>query len=74
MEDKNLAEALARSVDESTGSEQKPPDNVTEDNIQLIIKMGFTREEAIQELRKCNGDVNLAAASLLAKSLKVPTT
>ncbi|KAK3743412.1 hypothetical protein QZH41_011547, partial [Actinostola sp. cb2023] len=83
IEDRNLAEALARSAEDgaSTSSIQPPqaqPSVVTgrsdfpEEKILQITKMGFTREEAVQELRRCNGDCNLAAASLLAKSLKVP--
>merc|ERR1712004_846447 len=34
-----------------------------------LVKMGFPREVAIAELRKCNGDANLAIANLFAKSL-----
>jgi Holliday junction resolvasome RuvABC DNA-binding subunit len=83
MEDQNLAEALSRSVDNTSqpASEQIPPDSAlsttvdtfTEEKIQSIVKMGFTREDAIQELRMCNGDANLAAASLLAKSIQMPS-
>ena len=89
IEDKNLAEALARSAEESNNASAHPPpqeeqpssSNVVtstssfpEEKIQQITKMGFSREEAVQELTRCNGDANVAAASLLAKSLKVPSS
>merc|ERR1712004_517207 len=88
LEDKQLAEALARSAAEQSmdTSEAKagssstfapPPaqpqaasgDPFKESDVANLVKMGFPREVAIAELRKCNGDANLAIANLFAKSL-----
>lgn len=41
-----------------------------EENIRKIMNSGFTREQAVQELRRCNGDVEVALTALLAKSLQ----
>ena len=41
-------------------------------DIQKITKRGFTREQAIEELRLFNGDVTKALVSLMAKSLGNP--
>ncbi|CAF3671673.1 unnamed protein product [Rotaria sp. Silwood1] len=43
-----------------------------EDSIRHITKSGFTREQAIDELRLTNGDATKALVSLMAKSLSVP--
>merc|ERR1719432_463991 len=89
LEDKQLAEALARSASDHSmdTSESKPgslgasttasappaqtasADNFKESDVANIVSMGFPREVAIAELRKCNGDANLAVANLFAKSL-----
>merc|ERR1719430_1899243 len=87
LEDKQLAEALARSASDHSmdTNESKPgssgasastaaPQTATADafkesDIANIVSMGFPREVAIAELRKCNGDANLAVANLFAKSL-----
>ncbi|XP_013105621.1 protein DDI1 homolog 2 [Stomoxys calcitrans] len=45
-------------------------DNFNETDIADLIKMGFTREDVVHELRRCNGDKTQAMAGLLAKSLK----
>jgi len=45
-----------------------------EASIQRIVEMGFTREEAILELQRKNGNVDVAAAALLARSLKLPSS
>ena len=45
-----------------------------EASIQRIVEMGFTREEAILELQRKNGDVDVAAAALIARSLKLPSS
>ena len=42
-----------------------------EDSISQIVANGFTREQAIQELHKFNGDPLLALSSLLTKSIKL---
>lgn len=39
------------------------------EDIQKIIKQGFTREQAIEELKLFNGDVKKALVSLMTKSL-----
>merc|ERR1719382_1713685 len=89
LEDKQLAEALARSASDhsmdtgeskpgtsgapSTASAATPQtasaDTFKESDVTNIVSMGFAREVAIAELRKCNGDANLAVANLFAKSL-----
>jgi NACalpha-BTF3-like transcription factor len=43
-----------------------------EDSIKHITKSGFTREQAIEELRLTNGDATKALVSLMAKSLSMP--
>jgi len=88
LEDKQLAEALARSASDHNmdTSESKPgtsggaptasaapqaasTEAFKESDVANIVSMGFAREVAIAELRKCNGDANLAIANLFAKSL-----
>ena len=41
-----------------------------EDSITMIVSCGFTRSEAIEELRKCSGDVEKAKICLLTRALK----
>jgi len=41
-----------------------------EDDIHNIIAAGFSRQQAIEELHRTHGNVQLALASLLARSLK----
>ena len=85
LEDRDLAEALEKSAQESVAASsvtsQLPtaavPETTTpfpEEKIQQIVQMGFSREDAISELRRCNGDVTLASASLLARSIKLPSS
>lgn len=45
-----------------------------EASIQRIVELGFTRDEATLELQRKNGDVDVAAAALLARSLKLPSS
>ena len=45
------------------------PSSVTEEAILQIVSMGFPRHEAVQELTRKNGNVELALAALLARSL-----
>lgn len=47
-----------------------PGDRFKEEDVQKIVTMGFTRDQAIEELRRFNGDSNQAIAALFAKSLK----
>merc|ERR1719167_1241880 len=79
LEDKQLAEALARSAAEQSMDTSEPKagsssssaptpaqpqaasgDPFKESDVANLVKMGFPREVAIAELRKCNGDANLA--------------
>lgn len=47
-----------------------PNDRFTEEEVKEIVALGFTREQAIAELRKFGGDKKQAMAALFAKSLK----
>lgn len=47
-----------------------PTDNFTEKDLGDIIKLGFSREQVIAELRRFKGDKTQAIAALFAKSLK----
>lgn len=53
----------------------QPPLNHTptfpEEDIQQITSMGFPRGEAVQELMRTNGNVQLALTALLARSIKL---
>jgi NACalpha-BTF3-like transcription factor len=44
----------------------------SEDAIKQITKSGFTREQALEELKLTNGDATKALVSLMAKSLSMP--
>lgn len=84
FEDQELAEALAKSAQESASAStshsegeaathtstttEKLP-SFPEATIVQITRMGFTREQAIQGLTKANGDVNNALSFLFAQSL-----
>merc|ERR1719466_291143 len=94
LEDKQLAEAIARSASDSsmdsseshsekagTSTSSSAPkttnetsdilegDTFKETEIANMVAMGFPRADCIVELRKNQGDVNLAVAALFAKSL-----
>ncbi|XP_050683127.1 protein DDI1 homolog 2 isoform X2 [Leptidea sinapis] len=47
-----------------------PTDKFTESDVEEIVNLGFTREQAILELRRFNGDKTQATVALFAKSLK----
>ncbi|XP_038216413.1 protein DDI1 homolog 2 isoform X1 [Zerene cesonia] len=47
-----------------------PTDKFTESDVEEIVNLGFTREQAIVELRRFNGDKAQATLALIAKSLK----
>merc|ERR1719422_2172396 len=84
-EDRQLAEAIARSASESSmdtsesqssGKAATPAPapapaagDVNEADVANMMAMGFSREACVQELRNNNGDVNLAVAAIFAKSL-----
>jgi len=44
----------------------------SEESIKHITKSGFSREQAVEELKLTNGDATKALVSLMAKSLSVP--
>lgn len=48
----------------------QPSDKFTEADVNDIVKLGFSREQAIAELRNFNGNKTQATAALFAKSLK----
>ena len=84
-EDRQLAEAIARSASESSmdTSESQTSDKastpapapaasssvVNESDVANMMAMGFSRESCLQELRNNNGDVNLAISAIFAKTL-----
>ncbi|XP_033115203.1 protein DDI1 homolog 2-like isoform X2 [Anneissia japonica] len=70
-EDRDIAEALSKSVRESTGEDSSRA-TFSDSDIKKITDAGFSREDAIAQLQSNGGDVSLAIAALLAKSLKVP--
>lgn len=47
-----------------------PTDSFAESDVEEIVALGFTREQAIVELRRFNGDKTQATMALFAKSLK----
>ncbi|XP_053624985.1 protein DDI1 homolog 2 isoform X2 [Plodia interpunctella] len=47
-----------------------PTDKFGETEVEEIVNLGFTREQAIVELRRFNGDKTQATVALFAKSLK----
>ncbi|XP_013145845.1 PREDICTED: protein DDI1 homolog 2-like isoform X2 [Papilio polytes] len=47
-----------------------PTDLFSETDVEEIVGLGFTREQAIVELRRFNGDKTQATVALFAKSLK----
>lgn len=47
-----------------------PTDKFSESDVQEIVKLGFSREQVIVELRSFNGNKTQATAALFAKSFK----
>lgn len=47
-----------------------PGDLFGEQDVAEIVKLGFTRQQAVEELRQFKGDKKMASAALFAKSLK----
>ena len=87
MEDRELAEAISKSSAEASSSsvgvgssngaasgsgQINTSQPFPEASILQITRLGFSREQAVKELRAANGNVELAAAALLAKSLQMP--
>lgn len=62
-------------VPHSSPTSQPPPPNQAqtfpEGAIQQITALGFSRDDAIRELRQTNGNAQLALAALLARSIKL---
>ena len=56
---------VATAGNESTVEDVSFPD----EDITRIVSSGFTRTEAIEELKKCNGDADKALVQLLARAL-----
>uniref|UniRef100_A0A0P4W5I6 UBA domain-containing protein n=1 Tax=Scylla olivacea TaxID=85551 RepID=A0A0P4W5I6_SCYOL len=48
-----------------------PMDNFSESDVQEIIGLGFSRSQAVEELRRQNGNKTQAMAALFVKSLKI---
>ena len=48
-----------------------PMDNFSESDVQEIVSLGFSRPQALEELRRQNGNKTQAMAALFAKSLKM---
>lgn len=81
-EQKSIEEAMDQSQQQagpSSSSERStaaadekvsPGDLFTEQDVADIVKLGFSRKQAIDELRHFKGDKKMASASLFAKSLK----
>lgn len=81
-EQKSLQEAMDQSEQSagpstpssSTGGDNSmrivPGDKFTEQDVGDIVKLGFNRKQAFDELRQHGGDKKLASAALFAKSLK----
>lgn len=85
LEDRQLAEALAKSEQRQSPQQPpvqsprqqpmtQPPQQSTqqfrEEDIHRITSAGFTRQQAVDELVRTQGKVELALASLLARSIK----
>ena len=80
MEDKELAEAMAQSANDtaqaSASSGMGPVSSssgtgttyIPETSINRIVDLGFTRDQAVLELQRANGNVDVAAAALVARS------
>ncbi|XP_038216414.1 protein DDI1 homolog 2 isoform X2 [Zerene cesonia] len=71
-EDRLMKEALEKSRQGLGDPSQTilPTDKFTESDVEEIVNLGFTREQAIVELRRFNGDKAQATLALIAKSLK----
>lgn len=62
--------AASTSSGATTNTTISSGDNFNENDVAELVKMGFTREEVLDELRRYNGNKSEATAGLLAKSLK----
>ncbi|XP_055386976.1 protein DDI1 homolog 2 [Condylostylus longicornis] len=57
-------------LNQSQTTELTPNEKFTENDISEIVKLGFSREDVIEHLKKFHGDKTQATAALIAKSLK----
>lgn len=55
----------------SSANPDAPQDHFSESDIQEIIGLGFSRAQAVEELRRQNGNKTQAMAALFAKSFKM---
>lgn len=68
--DNNSSSSTANSQ-ASSANPDAPQDNFSESDIQEIIGLGFSRAQAVEELRRQNGNKTQAMAALFAKSFKM---
>ncbi|XP_073247415.1 protein DDI1 homolog 2-like [Porites lutea] len=81
MEDRELAEAMAQSSKDtsqppatsgprtdSSSSSASVTSSIPEASIQRIVDLGFSRDQAVSELQRTNGNVDAAATALVARS------
>lgn len=62
--------ASSTGVPSSSAVPMDVTETLKEDDVREIINLGFSREQAVAELSKFNGDKKMASASLFAKSLQ----
>lgn len=81
MEDRELAEAMAQSSKDTSqppatsglrtggsSSSTSVTSSIPEASIQRIVDLGFSRDQAVSELQRTNGNVDAAATALVARS------
>ncbi|XP_043206388.1 protein DDI1 homolog 2-like isoform X1 [Amphibalanus amphitrite] len=66
------APAPAAAAATGAGDQLTPTDKFSEADVASIVKLGFTRQQVVQELRRFNGDTTQATGALLARSLQLP--
>lgn len=75
-EDGQLAHAIDQSLRDgsqpSASGAATTSNEVSESAVQEIVRSGYSRSQAIQELKNFKGDVQKALAALVAKSLQLP--
>ncbi|KAI8796003.1 protein DDI1 2 isoform X1 [Biomphalaria glabrata] len=78
-DDRDLAEALSKSAQESAGSSSSKtpstrnqpspsPHQFSEEVVSQLMKNGFSRNAVLEELRRSNGNADQALATLFSKS------
>lgn len=68
--DNNTSSSTANSQ-ASSANPDASQDNFSESDIQEIISLGFSRAQAVEEMRRQNGNKTQAMAALFAKSFKM---